>query len=190
MRLNYQLTGGVFQRLELSQTRILIGRSSECEIRVVDESISRKHCLIEVIDGQVYLTDLDSANGVYIDGKRIEAGTPVHYPTYLSLSIGPQLTVSIESIDDSSQAGFALRDAAETRANNIERKRKQASSPVATQKTSPKDGGSLLLVIAALVILIGGVYMFFEFRDQITSSKIQKNPRPKTQAPVQDLGNF
>jgi pSer/pThr/pTyr-binding forkhead associated (FHA) protein len=190
MRVNYQLTGGSFERLEISKTSILIGRSSDCEIRVVDESISRKHCLIEVKEGQVFVTDLNSANGIYIDGKRIAVGEPVLYPTYLSLSIGPQLTFNIESIDDSSKASFAIKDAAESRVINLEKKKRSLNETPQTPKPAKRDGGSLLIIIAALVILVGGVWMFFEFREQIAPSTPTAKLRTRTNAPVKDHGNF
>lgn len=46
-----------------------IGRSSACEIAVSDPALSRRHCLVEVRDGALWVTDLASANGTTVGGK-------------------------------------------------------------------------------------------------------------------------
>ena len=63
---------------ELSCTdRILItiGRSPECNFPLrgglVDLVVSRRHCLIDVSPDGVELRDLESRNGTYLNGQRI-----------------------------------------------------------------------------------------------------------------------
>ena len=50
---------------------ICLGRSSECEISAQDPALSRKHCLFEERDGVLYVTDLSSANGTFVNGEQI-----------------------------------------------------------------------------------------------------------------------
>ena len=42
-----------------------------CEIRLNDESVSRRHASLRVADGEVELTDQGSRNGVRVNGERI-----------------------------------------------------------------------------------------------------------------------
>ena len=42
----------------------IVGR--EGHIYIADKSVSRKHTEIRIIDGEVHLRDLDSANGTYV----------------------------------------------------------------------------------------------------------------------------
>jgi GAF domain-containing protein len=49
-----------------------IGRGQEVELSFLDPTISHQHALIEERDHQVWLSDLDSANGVYVNDQRIQ----------------------------------------------------------------------------------------------------------------------
>ena len=48
-----------------------IGRSAPADVIVAGSGVSRAHCLVELIDNQVRVSDLNSTNGTYIDDKRI-----------------------------------------------------------------------------------------------------------------------
>lgn len=49
----------------------VIGRISSCTIRVNDFLVSRKHCALEATPNGILLTDLNSANGTYVNGRRV-----------------------------------------------------------------------------------------------------------------------
>lgn len=53
---------------------LTIGRSAACEVRlpVDDLSVGRRHCQLEERDGEVTLTDLDSANHTFLNGQQIQ----------------------------------------------------------------------------------------------------------------------
>lgn len=48
-----------------------IGRDPACEIRIDDESVSRRHASVRVYDDRVELTDHGSRNGVRVNGERL-----------------------------------------------------------------------------------------------------------------------
>jgi signal transduction histidine kinase len=50
----------------------MIGRSSE-SLPIVDATVSRRHAELTPDDGKWYLRDLHSANGTFVNGRRIEA---------------------------------------------------------------------------------------------------------------------
>jgi|YelNatPaOPRAMG01_1025707.scaffolds.fasta_scaffold70083_2 pSer/pThr/pTyr-binding forkhead associated (FHA) protein len=52
--------------------QFLIGREEGCEIRIIDERISRKHCLIRLGEENASLTDLGSTNGTFRNGELVE----------------------------------------------------------------------------------------------------------------------
>jgi len=55
--------------------RVLLGRSEECELRVLDEAASRRHAEVVLEEGRAVLRDLESTNGVRLNGcptKRAE----------------------------------------------------------------------------------------------------------------------
>ncbi len=49
----------------------VVGRSSECDMVLVEDMISRAHATFSVKDGQVYLRDNGSTNGSFVNGERI-----------------------------------------------------------------------------------------------------------------------
>jgi pSer/pThr/pTyr-binding forkhead associated (FHA) protein len=57
----------------LDQPEIIIGRGEKCEIRVISTTLSRQHLSVLLRDGEVSFTDLESMNGVYLNGIRVHS---------------------------------------------------------------------------------------------------------------------
>jgi diguanylate cyclase (GGDEF)-like protein len=55
----------------VDQPQVTIGRSSDCDIQIEDDNVSRKHAQIGCQDGLVWLKDLGSTNGSYVNSKRV-----------------------------------------------------------------------------------------------------------------------
>ncbi len=56
---------------------VLLGRDSEADLRLRDDSISRRHARIVINAGEVRIVDLDSANGTLVNGRRVEGAYPL-----------------------------------------------------------------------------------------------------------------
>ena len=65
--------------LVLDSNDQLIGKKKELVDLVIpfNKMISRKHCRIRKIDGAYYINDEQSANGTYVNGKRLEVGQSI-----------------------------------------------------------------------------------------------------------------
>lgn len=50
---------------------VVIGRSTDLDMVLVDEMVSRRHAKLVLGAGKVELTDLDSTNGVFVNGERV-----------------------------------------------------------------------------------------------------------------------
>jgi pSer/pThr/pTyr-binding forkhead associated (FHA) protein len=59
-------------RHELAADRVVVGRSKDCGIQVADPNVSRRHAEIRRDGDAFVLVDLDSTNGVEVDGKRVK----------------------------------------------------------------------------------------------------------------------
>jgi hypothetical protein len=55
---------------QLVSGRLVIGRSSACELVVEDDTVSRRHAELELRDGTWRLRDLGSRNGTWVNGRR------------------------------------------------------------------------------------------------------------------------
>lgn len=51
---------------------LVIGRGPKADIRVVDTGVSREHVRLTVLGDRVSLVDLQSSNGTWVNGKRVE----------------------------------------------------------------------------------------------------------------------
>ncbi len=61
-------TGSSVARLD---QEMLIGRGEDCDLVLADNHISRRHASIAVLSGAVWLRDLGSANGTYVNDERV-----------------------------------------------------------------------------------------------------------------------
>ena len=57
--------------LRLGEGRHFVGRGPECRVQIEHPRISRRHARIVVGEDGATIADLDSANGTYVDGRRI-----------------------------------------------------------------------------------------------------------------------
>ena len=54
---------------------IVVGRSSELDMVLVEEMVSRKHARIVLTDGVISIEDLGSTNGTFVNGEKVDRGT-------------------------------------------------------------------------------------------------------------------
>ena len=80
---------GLGRRLRLDSEPITIGRDPSCELALSSPDVSRRHCRLQLVAGEVFVTDLRSTNGTYVDGKRIEDSTLL--PDGSILEVGQQV---------------------------------------------------------------------------------------------------
>jgi hypothetical protein len=55
---------------EIEGSRALLGRSKESDIRISDPNVSRRHAEVRLEGSNFWVVDLDSTNGVLVNGKR------------------------------------------------------------------------------------------------------------------------
>lgn len=114
----------IHQRANLQLVRLLpltlIGRSPECHLRIASVQVSRRHCQIALRADGVYVEDLSSSNGTYLDGTRLRAATPTYVRSGSLLELGPAKFVveydgpvpaqSLLSRDDSTPNTIPMHD--------------------------------------------------------------------------------
>jgi predicted component of type VI protein secretion system len=60
--------------LILDKPIILIGRHPECDIQIESRKISRRHCCVAQVNTYLVIRDLDSTNGIRVNGVRVVEG--------------------------------------------------------------------------------------------------------------------
>jgi hypothetical protein len=53
---------------------VVVGRHAHCDVRLISPRVSRWHCCLIESGGEIWVRDLGSTNGVWINGKRTTAG--------------------------------------------------------------------------------------------------------------------
>lgn len=98
--LTYQGPDGLEDRLQLTQDVTTLGRSDTCDLVVELPTVSRLHARIELDHDRYLLFDAGSANGTFLNGRRIDHSYELH--------TGDEIWLG------SSQAGLCFADPDET----------------------------------------------------------------------------
>jgi two-component system NtrC family sensor kinase len=84
--------------LKADDQTVLIGRGSD-QVPLTDQTVSRRHAELKCADGTWILRDLNSANGTYINGARIQEPTRLKNGDQIKLGS----TLLVYSSDDSTE---------------------------------------------------------------------------------------
>jgi pSer/pThr/pTyr-binding forkhead associated (FHA) protein len=60
--------------IRLDRALVVVGRHPDCDARLDSPRVSRWHCCLAEVDGEVWIRDLGSTNGTWIDGQRVRSG--------------------------------------------------------------------------------------------------------------------
>ena len=93
------LTGSKVGKVIPLQATNRLGRSRKVEVFLPDEGVSQEHCLITVSQDTVRVRDLESTNGVLLNGDRVRTA-PLHHGDILMLG---QTSVLFRNPDDPGQ---------------------------------------------------------------------------------------
>ncbi|MEM3872510.1 MAG: FHA domain-containing protein [Nitrososphaeria archaeon] len=61
----------VVDKFCFSESLISIGRAYDNSLKLNDSLVSKRHCMIRKIGNRYYLTDMNSSNGTYLNGKKL-----------------------------------------------------------------------------------------------------------------------
>jgi hypothetical protein len=78
------------KRHEVAKRRVVIGRSKDADIQIADPNVSRRHAELRQEGATYWLVDLDSTNGVEVNGRRVKR---------LKLEDGTRFTIGSTDIE-------------------------------------------------------------------------------------------
>jgi predicted component of type VI protein secretion system len=76
--------------LELNEGTFAVGRNASCQLSLDDPLVSRRHAIFELQGGGVTIEDLNSRNGVIVNGHRIE--------TKVNLNVGDRILIGSQEL--------------------------------------------------------------------------------------------
>jgi pSer/pThr/pTyr-binding forkhead associated (FHA) protein len=84
---------------------ITVGRSGKNDVVITDDRTSRKHCVIRFRKGKWIVQDLDSMNGTYLNGGRIEGRATLSPADTISIATAKiKFTDNISEIEESADS--------------------------------------------------------------------------------------
>lgn len=166
MRIKINMTTGKPVEQVVAKDQVIVGRSLKCDIVVPEEALSRQHCQIDLKDGEFFVTDLGSANGVFLDGVRIPPQERTPFSSFLVLHLGPlecQVWEETGDIDTQTQTKINPSFNGVVAPPRKRRSTDQVAPPAEAAKASPLDiklDSSKLGLILSGVAFIGIVLYF------------------------------
>ncbi|MPZ20805.1 MAG: FHA domain-containing protein [Luteitalea sp.] len=73
-----------------------VGREYDCEVQIEDVHVSRKHLLVSFDRGRWWCQDLQSANGLFVNGRQVTTAAIEESVTVSLGADGPSLTIALE----------------------------------------------------------------------------------------------
>ena len=84
--------------IPVDKPSVILGRGGECDICIPISSVSRQHCEVSVAGDQVWVSDLSSANGTFVNNDKIDE---VRLTAGDRLVMGPLvLTLQVDGIPE------------------------------------------------------------------------------------------
>jgi pSer/pThr/pTyr-binding forkhead associated (FHA) protein len=158
------LANRVFPLKELN----VIGRASECDISLAAAHLSRRHAQLQIIDGMLFVKDLDSANGTFLNGKRVaearvKRGDELRFDALTFGVMGPsddmakttvrKVPVKVEVVEAKPKASQREKAIAPTRASSPNRAAAGSQPKTAPQENSKGKYGLIFLGVLAVVVI-------------------------------------
>jgi two-component system NtrC family sensor kinase len=91
--------------LQTRDEEVLVGRGS-AQLPLTDQTISRRHAQLQLLDGSWVLTDLKSANGTYVNGVHIHKPTRLKHGDQIRVGSTLMVYTGDESIQQYTGAGI------------------------------------------------------------------------------------
>jgi membrane-bound lytic murein transglycosylase D len=156
------------------RTRFRIGRADNCEVCIKEEHVSRNHVEVSFEDGRWCLRDLNSANGVYVNGQRMES---VAIPDELTFRLGidgPEVTLRVERppqpppLPPNTDLSHYLQHYFGTEEGAGDRTMMVRMAYEHLQKKQRRKYGKVIAALVGCVLIAGGVagYEYYEGRKQ------------------------
>lgn len=150
-----------------TKTKWVIGRSKNADVFINREELSRAHFEIELFDQNYYVTDLNSTNGVMVNGDKITPGERTLFKNIFPIEIGETLSIVIlndKSADNENEDKIAVPEfsnGAQSRPVKKVTTHKKPTTDIHKPikvKEDQKSGPNITLIFVVVMIALAGFY--------------------------------
>lgn len=156
MKITFTFEDGLIKSYPIKGKSFVVGRSNKCDICVPSSDFSREHCRIDLVGQTIYITDLESSNGVFIDNVQLRPKIKTKYATTQQLMIGDAYVIfdlSSAELTRSILTPRALLDGDQSSATRIKTYHSKNVSEVKRESLQ-----STFLTLFAWAILLAGTW--------------------------------
>jgi pSer/pThr/pTyr-binding forkhead associated (FHA) protein len=183
MKLSFKTADGKKTEARIVGNQAVVGRSVKCDAMVTDESLSRRHCLVEIENGEFFITDLKSANGVSIDGNRIEPDRRTRFASFNTVTLGT-VECQVEDAETAvSDKPSLIQAPTKIELESAERPTKRLNrdainKPLKMKNKVPKKQSTQLNIGMAIAVM-GFIFVVFYFYQQPPEVEVESIPTPE-----------
>ena len=155
---------------DFNKNIIVFGRDKECDIRISDQAVSRIHGRFVKKNGQWYIQDMNSSNGIFLNQKRLNS--PMIVSDGIVLKLGK-----------SSQAAlFECKFVDVTENDKRNKQIEDADSLSSEEKTNGSDKVIVIFVAVAVIIFIIGILAVVKVSSLLKNKDVTPTPTPTVTA--------
>ena len=147
---------------DLPEEKTYVGRISENQLHIPDDSLSSRHAEIIFENANFYVRDLDSTNGTFVNGSKIESavlnhGDEVRFGSVACLFLS-------ENADSATTSEAAAIEEQKSAIQSVRPEKFTSSSPISRSRNG-KDLSPLAVTSAALIgILAAAIALYLIFQ--------------------------
>lgn len=78
----------------IEKMKFFVGKDTTCEVVIQDHEVSRKHLEIISQGGNVFVVDLGSTNGTYLNEEKIAVGEKIEFHSFFPIRLGTNVLLS------------------------------------------------------------------------------------------------
>lgn len=168
---------------EVDQEIVTIGRGSDCDVRCINEAISRKHLEIKFDNGEVFIKNLSKNNWTMFNNENIPNDEYTPYFAFYELILPGELEVKINveeeakaELQEERMANNPLNDKSRTPDIRPQKPLRPQMQTVKSKKKvpyKPQSNFSEILKMGAFISIIAG-FLVFQYRDVIMKKSVPK----------------
>ena len=157
---------------DVDKPTVIIGRSTRCDIVLPFEGFSRQHCQLDVEPGKIYITDLGSVNGVFIDGIRINPHEKTEYNSFFPLLIGPtEVSITISISETASRKVVSKEEVPDLPEEHLQHRVGKTAEIKPFKKLSQLTKKVDWKLLATFILVVGGFLLFQGIKNRFTESE-------------------
>jgi membrane-bound lytic murein transglycosylase D len=155
-----------------------IGRGEESDITIMDKVVSRPHAEIRFEEDKWWVHDLQSANGIFVDGKKVDRAPLTNNSRIRLGQLGPELSVAIEKIISKNKENVDPMSSAkcedyyfgDPEECNIGKRTMMIRHTFKNIQKKQKKKYTGIIAIFACLFLVAGIYAIYKHR-QVNKQK-------------------